>query len=128
MTNEEFVRQAYAIAEVRDLAGWVECFTPDGVFVDESVGVTYRGPSEVGKPVENYGTAFSDMHRELHDVYVSGDVVVVELAPQALTTGRSGFHKGPFRPRVTEWTRRAVTSSVSRTGRSRCSTVSRRDR
>src|SRR5256885_5093585 len=53
-----------------------------GVFVDESVGVTYRGPSEVAKPVENYGTAFSDMNRELYDVYVSGDVVVVELALQ----------------------------------------------
>ena len=75
ITNEQFVRQAYAIAEVKDIAGWIACFNPDGVFVDESVGVTYRGPDEVAKPVENYGTAFSDMHRELYDVYVSGDVV-----------------------------------------------------
>ena len=67
MTNEEFVRQAYATAEVKDIAAWVGCFNPDGVFVDESVAVTYRGPNEVGKPVENYGTAFSDMHRELYD-------------------------------------------------------------
>jgi len=92
MTNEEFVRQAYAIAEVKDLAGWAACFNPDGVFVDESVGVTYRGPSEVVRPVENYGTAFSDMHRELYDVYVTGargDVVVVELALQ-------GTHDGPL--------------------------------
>lgn len=92
MTNEEFVRQAYAKAEVKDLAAWVECLNPDGVFVDESVGVTYRGPSEVGRPVENYGTAFSDMHRELYDVYVTGangDVVVVELALQ-------GTHDGPL--------------------------------
>jgi ketosteroid isomerase-like protein len=79
MTNEELIRQAYAIAEVKDVAGWVACFNADGEFVDESVGITYRGPSEVGKPVENYGTAFSDMHRELHDVYVSGDVLVVDL-------------------------------------------------
>jgi hypothetical protein len=49
MTNEEFVRQAYAIPEVKDLAASVACFNPEGVFVDESV-VTYRGPSEVGKP------------------------------------------------------------------------------
>jgi ketosteroid isomerase-like protein len=92
MTNEEFVRQAYAVAEVRDLEGWVAFFNPDGVFVDESVGVTYRGPSEVAKPVENYGTAFSDMHRALYDVYVTGangDVVVVELALQ-------GTHDGPL--------------------------------
>src|SRR3954447_8411023 len=84
MTNEEFVRQAYAVAEAKDIPGWVACFNPDGEFVDESVGVTCRGPSEVGKPVENYGTAFSDMHRELYDVYVSGDVVIVELALEAM--------------------------------------------
>ena len=54
----------YAIAEVKDIAAWIDCFNPDGVFVDESVGVTYRGPGEVGKPVEDYGTAFSDIHRE----------------------------------------------------------------
>src|SRR3954454_9891280 len=89
MTNEEFIREAYAIAEVKDVAGWVACFNPDGVFVDMSVGITYRGPGEVGKPVENYGTAFSDMHRELYDVYVSGGVVVVELALQ-------GTHDGPL--------------------------------
>ena len=60
--------------------------------MDESVGMTYRGPSEVVKPVENYGAAFSDMHRELYDVYVAGatrDVVVVELALQ-------GTHDGPL--------------------------------
>jgi ketosteroid isomerase-like protein len=38
MTSEEFVRQAYATAEVKDIAAWVACFNPDGVFVDESVG------------------------------------------------------------------------------------------
>ncbi len=94
MTNEEFIRQAYAIAEVKDVAGWVACFNPDGAFVDESVGVTYRGPNEVGKPVENYGTAFPDMHRELYDVYVSGDVVVVELALQGATRDPSGYRRG----------------------------------
>jgi len=80
MTNEEFVRQAYAMVEVKDIPGWKATFNPDGVFVDESVGVTYHAPDDVAKPVENYGTAFSDMHRELYDVYVSGDVVVGVLA------------------------------------------------
>ena len=59
MDNEEFVRRAYEIAEVKDIPGWIACFNPDGVFVDESVGVTYRGPDEVAKPVENYGRALS---------------------------------------------------------------------
>jgi ketosteroid isomerase-like protein len=85
--NEEFVRRAYAVAEEGNIAGWIDCFTPDGVFVDNSVGVTYRGPGEVAKPVEYYGAAFSDMHRELYDVYVSGDVVVVQLALQGTHDG-----------------------------------------
>jgi hypothetical protein len=42
----------------------------------------------VGKPVEYYGAAFSDMQRELFDIYVSGNVVVVKLALQ-------GTHDGP---------------------------------
>ena len=50
MTNEEFVRQAYAIAEVKDASALVACFNPDRVFVDESVGVTYCRPRGVGKP------------------------------------------------------------------------------
>jgi ketosteroid isomerase-like protein len=99
MTNEEFVRHAYAVAEVKDIPSWVACFTPDGVFVDESVAVTYRGPSEVGKPVENYGTAFSDMHRELYDVYESGDdVVVVELALQGTDDGPLWLPQGILPP------------------------------
>jgi ketosteroid isomerase-like protein len=124
MANEEFVRQAHAIAEVKDIDAWVGCFNPDGVFVDESVGVTYRGPSEVGKPVENYGTAFSNMHRELYDVYVSGHVVVVaSWRCRGRTTGRSRCRRGSFRRPATEWTRRAATSSVWRTAGSSCSTV-----
>ena len=50
MTREEVVRQTYAIAVVKDLAAWVACLNPDGAFAGESVGVTYRGPTELGKP------------------------------------------------------------------------------
>jgi len=51
-SNEEFVRNAYATAEAMDIQGWINSFTPDGVFVDNSIAVTYRGPGEVAKPVE----------------------------------------------------------------------------
>jgi predicted ester cyclase len=67
----------------------VTCFTEDGTFTDESIGVTYRGPRELGRTVEVYAAAFPDMHRELYAVYVLGDTVVVELALQ-------GTHKGPL--------------------------------
>jgi len=86
-SSEEFVRRAYDIAEARDIPGWIDCFTADGVFVDNSVQVIYRGPTEVAGPVEYYGAAFSDMHRELYDIYVSGDVVVVQLALQGTHDG-----------------------------------------
>jgi ketosteroid isomerase-like protein len=34
MTNEEFVRRAYEVAEAKDIAAWIDCFNPDGVFVE----------------------------------------------------------------------------------------------
>jgi len=40
--NVAAVRNAYAVAERKDLEGWTNLFTLDGVFVDNSVGVTYR--------------------------------------------------------------------------------------
>ena len=86
--NETTVRNAYAVAERKDLEGWINLFTPDGVFTDNSIGVTYRG-RDLAYPVRNYGTAFSNMHRELYRVYADGNVVVVQLALQ-------GTHDGPL--------------------------------
>jgi ketosteroid isomerase-like protein len=88
-SNEQLIRDAYQVAEEQDVAKWISCFTQDGVFVDVSAGRTYTGPSELGVAVELYAAAFPDMHRELYDVYVSGDVVVVELS-------LNGTHKGPL--------------------------------
>ena len=89
MANEEIIRRAYQVAEDKDIEGWVAAFTPDGTFTDESVGVTYRGPEELPKTVEVYAQAFPDMHRELYQMYVTGDIVVVQLALQ-------GTHLGPL--------------------------------
>jgi ketosteroid isomerase-like protein len=90
MTNDNVtvVRNAYGVAERKDLEGWINAFTPDGVFTDNSVGVTYRGRG-LADVVRNYGTAFSNMHRELYQIYADGDVVVVQLALQ-------GTHDGPL--------------------------------
>jgi ketosteroid isomerase-like protein len=87
--NEAAIRRAYQVAEDKDVAAWVSCFTEDGTFTDESIGVTYRGPKELGRTVEIYAAAFPDMHRELYAFYLVGDTVVVELALQ-------GTHKGPL--------------------------------
>jgi steroid delta-isomerase-like uncharacterized protein len=88
--NKEIIRRAYKIAEDKDIPAWVAAFTDDGVFTDQSIQVAYRGPNELGKTVENYGTAFPDMHREIYQMYASGDnIVVVQLALQ-------GTHLGPL--------------------------------
>ena len=88
MDNEQIIRTAYQIAEDKDIEGWLAAFTDAGTFTDESIGVTYRGRDRA-LPVENYARAFPDMHRELYRVYVTGDIVVVQLALQ-------GTHHGPL--------------------------------
>ena len=95
---ESFVREAYAIAERMDLDGWKSLFAEDGIFIDESVGITYRGPSELDYPVKNYGTAFADMHRELYNLSVIGDTVIVRLALQGTHTGPLETPFGTIRP------------------------------
>ena len=85
---ETFVREAYAAAERMDLKGWKSLFALDGIFTDQSVGVTYQGP-DLDYPVRQYGTAFGDMHRELYNFWTVGDTVIVRLAQQ-------GTHTGPF--------------------------------
>ena len=61
MTNEEFVRQAYAVAEVKDLPAWVACFNPDGVFVDaqerrDTVALLiHASPGDLGRIIGKRG-------------------------------------------------------------------------
>jgi steroid delta-isomerase-like uncharacterized protein len=88
--NKQIIRRAYKLAEDVDIPGWIAAFTEDGVFTDQSIEVAYRGPNELGKTVENYARAFPDMHREIFEMYDSGDnIVVVQLALQ-------GTHRGPL--------------------------------
>jgi ketosteroid isomerase-like protein len=94
--NKEIIQRAYKIAENVDIPGWINAFTPDGVFTDESIQVVYRGPNELGETVEIYAKAFPDMHREIYQMYDAGkNIVVVQLALQ-------GTHRGPLKlPRGT---------------------------
>ena len=89
LDSEQIIRRAYKIAADKDMAAWAAAFTEDGTFTDESIGVTWTGPDELPLQVENYARAFPDMHRELYQLYSSGDIVVVQLALQ-------GTHLGPL--------------------------------
>ena len=95
--NEKAVRSAYQVAEDKDFSGWVNCFTEDGTFTDQSIMVTYRG-KELSRPVEIYATAFPDMHRELYRFFVDGDTVIVELALQGTQTGPLKSPLGTIQP------------------------------
>jgi ketosteroid isomerase-like protein len=96
--NEAIIRKAYQIAEDKDVAGWIAAFTEDGTFTDESIPYTYRGPNELGLTVEVYAKAFPDMHRELHTVYVTGNVVIVQLSLQGTHTGPLELPAGTVPP------------------------------
>jgi hypothetical protein len=54
-----FVREAYAIAERMDLQRRKSLFADDGIFIDESVQRTNKGPDELDYPVRPYGTGKS---------------------------------------------------------------------
>jgi len=97
-SNEKAVREAYQRAEEKDVPGFVACFTEDGTFTDESIEVVYRGPNEVGRTVEIYAAAFPDMHRELFQMYSTGNIVVVQLALQGTHLGPLALPRGTILP------------------------------
>ena len=120
-----FVREAYATAEKIDLEGWKAAFTADGIFTDNSIGVTYRG-ADLDYPVRQYGTAFADMHRELYDLWTMGDTVVVRLALQGTQSGPLEMPSEHSLQRPNGWMLRVPTSSNWRTAGSEIRLLSRR--
>ncbi|MEJ5979621.1 nuclear transport factor 2 family protein [Novosphingobium sp. PS1R-30] len=98
-TNEEIIRTLYAVAEAgsRDTAKFVSLFADDGYFFDVPAGIKYYG-SDIGIPLDAYAAAFPDMHRELFELTVAGDVVVVELALQGTHLGDLPLPGGTLRP------------------------------
>jgi ketosteroid isomerase-like protein len=94
---EGYIRESYAIAERKDFDGWRARFTEDGIFIDNSIGVTYKG-SDLDYPVRQYGSAFEDMHRELYRFWVTADTVIVRLALQGTNTGPLEMPFGTIRP------------------------------
>src|SRR6266478_7219909 len=86
--NAKVIRDLYASAEAtaKDTPKFVSMFGEGGYFYDVGAGKKYYG-EDIGYTVDNYATAFPDMHRELYDMYFNDDVVIVELS-------LNGTHKG----------------------------------
>lgn len=97
--NEQIIRSLYAAAEAKakDTELFVSLFADGGYFYDVSAGVKYYG-ADIGNTVDVYASAFPDMHRELYDLHVIGDVVVVELSLNGTHQGALPFPAGVLLP------------------------------
>ena len=98
--NEEIVRAAYRTAEgdVRDLKGWRDSFTEDGVFNMKATGDSYRG-ERLDVVLTSMWAVFPDVHRELLKVHDLGqDLVVVQLLIQGTFEAPFPTPAGPLAP------------------------------
>ena len=89
-TNEDIVRGLYAVAEGTSLQldKFVAAFAEDGYMLDVPTATRLQGQA-MATSLAGLTAAFPDIHRELLEVYVAGDTVVVELRIQ-------GTHLGPL--------------------------------
>ena len=90
-SNEEIIRKLYASAEGQgmDVAKFVSNFSDEGYMLDMASGTKFRGQA-IGDSIASLASAFPDVHRELLDVYVADNVVVVEIAI------RGNAYRGPY--------------------------------
>jgi hypothetical protein len=88
--NLAVVLRGYHVAEGNslDVPTFVNLFTKGGVFNDVVAGNTFKGPT-LGDVLNNMVSIFPDVHRELKQITVSGNVVSIELSIQ-------GTFKGPL--------------------------------
>jgi ketosteroid isomerase-like protein len=87
--NLAVVLRAYHAAEGDhlDVRTFVDSFTEDGVFEDVFAGHTYQGET-LGTALPYMKSLFSDIHRELRRITVSGDVIGIELSIRGTFDGR----------------------------------------
>jgi ketosteroid isomerase-like protein len=90
-TNEHIIRDLYAAAEGQSFNAerFVAAFAEDGYMLDIPTGNRLQGQA-MGVSLAGLTAAFPDIHRELLDIYVAGDVVVVELRIQGTHLGALG--------------------------------------
>jgi hypothetical protein len=97
--NEQTIRKLYSLAEAatKDTQGFVSMFGEGGYFYDVGAGKKYYG-KDIGVTVDNYASAFPDMHRELISLYATGDVIVIELTLNGTHKGDLDLPKGVIPP------------------------------
>jgi ketosteroid isomerase-like protein len=99
VNNEKIVRELYAAAEGsgKDIAKLVSFFSDEGYMCDIPSGLKLHGPA-FGDAIEAFARAFPDVHRELFNIYVAENVVVVELAIRGTHKGELTLASGTVAP------------------------------
>jgi ketosteroid isomerase-like protein len=99
LNNKEIVRELYAAAEGsgKDIAKLVSFFSDEGYMRDIPTGLKLRGQA-IGDAIDAFARAFPDVHRELFNIYVAENVVVVELAIRGTHKGELTLASGTVAP------------------------------
>jgi uncharacterized protein len=87
--NEEIIRKLYAAGEPPglDTKKFVSFFSKEGYMYDVPSGTKFRGKA-IGESIAALASAFPDLHRELLSIYVTENVVVVELRIRGTHEGK----------------------------------------
>lgn len=99
LNNKEIVRELYATGEGsgKDIAKFVSFFSEEGYMCDIPTGLKLRGQA-IGDAIDAFANTFPDVHRELFNIYVAEDVVVVELAIRGTHRGELTLASGTVAP------------------------------
>ena len=98
-SNEGIIRELYAAGEGQgmDVAKFVSMFSDEGYMMDMASGTKFRGKA-IGDSIAGLASAFPDVHRELLDIYVAENVVVVEIAIRGTHKGELTLASGTLAP------------------------------
>src|SRR5450432_1488293 len=99
LDHEKFIREFYKYAEgdQMDVEKFVSMFADEGYMLDMASGTKFRGKA-IGDSIAGLASAFPDVHRELLDIYVAENVVVVEIAIRGTHKGELPLASGTLAP------------------------------
>lgn len=84
-STREVAERAYAAMQAGDVSALASLCSPDCVLND--IGITLRGPEQVGQYMQAFFTAFPDMSVEVRRLIVDGPAVAAEVRFKGTQTG-----------------------------------------
>ena len=99
LSNEKIIREFCAAAEGRglDVEKIASMFSHDGYMWDMASGMKFRGQA-IGDSIAGLASAFPDVHREIFNIHLAEDVVIVELAIRGTHKGELHLPSGTLAP------------------------------